>query len=117
MKRFVWLLLIAFCTALAQVQPADVPATKQAKCGCCEDQPGACGMPDCIVQPAASQPVAVQTPAGQQAEAGKLTRAKREKFYVQFLPRPASQPAAWVSVVTEPVARAPLFKVHCSFLI
>ena len=74
-------------------------------------------MPDCIAQPAAHQPVAVQAAAGQQSEAARLTPAKREPFFVQFLPRPALMPAARVSVPPAPVASAPLFKAHCSFLI
>ena len=56
MKRIVWFLLIAFCTALAQVQPADMPVTKAVKCDCCEDQAaGTChessgrSMNDCAV--------------------------------------------------------------------
>ena len=47
MKRLVWLLIAVFCTALAQVQPVDMPVTKHAVCGCCGDT-GACGMPDCV---------------------------------------------------------------------
>lgn len=117
MKRFVWLLLIAFCTALAQVQPVDAPVKQQEDCGCCEKEANACGMPDCVAQPAATQTVAVSATSSQQAEAPRLTRAKREHFYVQFLPRPALQPAAKVSVPTTPPASAPLFKAHCSFLI
>ena len=117
MKRFVWLLLFAFCTALAQVQPVDVPGAKVAKCDCCEDQAGACGMPDCVAQPAAGQPVASPAAAGQQSEVPRLTRAKREHFYVQFLPRPALKPAALMSVATASAASVPLFKAHCSFLI
>jgi hypothetical protein len=117
MKRFVWLLLIAFCTALAQVQPVDVAATKQEECGCCEKEANACGMPDCVPQPTASQPAGVQVASSQQSEAGRLMRAKREHFYVQFLPRPALTPAAKVSVSTVPAVSAPLFKVHCSFLL
>ncbi len=117
MKRFVWLLVLAFCTALAQVQPVDVPGAKVAKCDCCENRPNACGMPDCVAQPVAGQAATVQASAGQQVEAGRLTRAKREYFYVQFLPRPALTPAAGVSAPAAPLASAPLFKAHCSFLI
>ncbi len=117
MKRFVWLLLLAFGTALAQVQPVDVPEKPQEDCGCCEKDAKACGMPDCVAQPVAGQPAAVQVSSGQQAGAPRLTRARREHFYVQFQPRPALTPAAWVSVATTPIASAPRFKAHCSFLI
>jgi hypothetical protein len=118
MKRFVWLLLIAFCSALAQVQPVDAPvANPQEDCGCCENQANACGMPDCVAQPVAGQPAVGPVAAGQQAEAPRLARAKRDHFFVQFLPRPALTPAAKMSVPTTPPARAPLFKAHCSFLI
>jgi hypothetical protein len=117
MKRFVWLLLIAFCSALAQEQPVAASMANQAKCDCCEDQAGACEMPDCLPQPAASPAVALEATATQQAEAGKLTRAKRERFYVQFLPRPALTPAATMSASAASPASVPLFRAHCSYLI
>lgn len=56
MKRLVWILLIAFCTALAQVQPVDMAVTKSLPCDCCEEKtPAGChesskrNMNDCAV--------------------------------------------------------------------
>lgn len=120
MKRFAWLAIFAFCTALAQVQPVDLPVQKHEVCGCCEE-PGACGMPDCAPLPVTSQPVfVVQTPAGQRAEVRKLSpapRANRESFYAQFESRPALAPAWRASLGEAPAAGVPFFKAHCSFLL
>ncbi|MBI2518608.1 MAG: hypothetical protein HYV95_17170 [Opitutae bacterium] len=123
MKRLVWLFLAVFCTALAQVQPVDLPLPKaNSECCCCEGD-GACGMPECALPPAAAQ---TQTPA--LARAGIVLRqvARRDaarlpqitpKFYsfvterivaATMLPAPAS---------VAPAASPPLFRVHCSFLI
>ena len=120
MKRFVWLALFAFCTALAQVQPVDMPAKKHEACNCCE-KPGACGMPDCAPLPVASQPVvALQSPAGQRAEARRLTpapSAKRGNFHAMFESRPAVAPACRAPRVAAVSVGEPLFRVHCSYLI
>ncbi|MES1168125.1 MAG: hypothetical protein ABUL61_03035, partial [Oleiharenicola lentus] len=59
MKRFVWFLLAAFCTALAQVQPVAAPVTKHAVCDCCENGTNPCGMPDCALPPASAPTVSV----------------------------------------------------------
>ncbi len=119
MKRLVWLILFAFGTALAQVQPVDMPVKPQAACGCCE-APGACGMPDCAPAPVAAQPIMAQAGAGQRTEARRVTPAvlqKREHFYVQFMPRASRVPAFRASSRAAAPAGEPLFKVHCSFLI
>jgi len=120
MKRFVWLVLFAFCTALAQVQPVELPAKKHEVCGCCE-KPGACGMPDCAPLPVASQPVFMaMTPAGQHAKARRLapaTCAKRENFHARFDSRLAVTPAILAPLVTVLPASVPLFRIHCSYLI
>lgn len=117
MKRFVWLVLFAFCTALAQVQPVDLSVKKHEVCGCCE-KPGACGLPDCAPLPVAGQPAFVaETPAGQQAEGRRLTPAKRENFQVEFESRLAMAPADHAPRVTVAAASEPLFRVHCSYLI
>jgi hypothetical protein len=120
MKRFVWLVLIAFCTALAQVRPADVSVKSQEVCGCCEE-PGACGMPDCAPLPVASQPsFVVQAPAGQRAEARRLTPAPRLRhgsFHAKYDSRPALLPALHAPRVAVAPAGEPLFRVHCSYLI
>ena len=122
MKRFVWLILAAFCTAIAQVQPVEPLQTKQASCGCC-DEAGACGMRDCA--PAPANP---STGAGVVLAAGASTlRAKAEsvmpksrsfhdRFYAQFSPRQAV-PAEIAPQVVAPTASVPALKAHCSFLI
>lgn len=120
MKRFAWLVLIAFCTALAQVRPADLPAMLQEACGCCEE-PGACGMSDCAPLPVASQPSLIgQTPAGQRAEARRLTpvpRSRPENFHAKYDCRPALVPVLHAPRVAMAPAGEPLFRVHCSYLI
>ena len=121
MKRFVWLLLLAFGTALAQVQPVDLPVTKHEVCGCCE-KPGACGMPDCAPPPVSARPVAqLQSPAEVTRIAVRRAAAAptvvREKFYVQFLPRVSSVPARPVSLAVAPAASVPRFREHCSLLL
>src|SRR6478736_5638571 len=118
MKRFVWLLLVAFCTALAQVQPVAAPETKRAVCGCCEGEAGACGMPDCALPPASAPtafvvaaPVTVQN----DEEADSVlpnSRSLRNHFYAQFAPRQAV-PAEIAPRVVAPVASVPAFQAHC----
>jgi len=121
MKRLVWLLLLAFGTALAQVQPVDLPVTKHEVCGCCE-KPGSCGMPDCAPSPMPARPVyQLQNPAQVVRvvvkRAAQAPAAVREKFYVQFLPRVSSVPALPVRLAVVPIASVPLFQEHCSWLI
>ena len=121
MKRFVWLLLAAFCTAIAQVQPVEPLQAKQASCDCCEGEPGACGMPDCALPPASPSPVLVlaSEATALRAEAESVmpkSRSFRDHFYAQFSPRPA-RPAAIAPQVVAPTASVPAFKAHCSFLI
>ena len=121
MKRLVWLLLLAFGTALAQVQPVDLPVTKHEICGCCE-KPGSCGMPDCAPPPVSAQPVAqLQSPALVTRVAVKRAASApvvaREKFYVQFLPRVSSVPALPVRLAAAPTASVPRFREHCSLLL
>lgn len=120
MKRLVWLVLLAFGTALAQVQPVDLSVTQDKGCCCCEDQAGACGMPDCLPQPVTSQTVVLPAVAGQRSETRRLSpapRQKRECFYIQFVPR-TSLASAWSTPVwAESAAVVPLFKAHCSYLI
>lgn len=120
MKRLVWLLLFAFGTALAQVSPVDVRLVPAKKCGCCE-QPGACGMPDCGLPPAAQPTLSLANPVQVVRVAVKRAAPApavvRAKFYVQFLPRVSSVPAVPVRLAAAPAAGVPLFKEHCSFLI
>lgn len=120
MKRLIWFLLAAFCTALAQVQPVDLPVTKHEVCGCCEGT-GSCGMPDCVPQPATNQPVpVVMAPLVQRAAVRRQSPGSRQKpecFYAQFVSRPALTPAFRVPSVAAASVRVPFFKAHCSFLI
>jgi hypothetical protein len=121
MKRLVWLLLLAFGTVLAQVQPVDAPVAKVKACSCCE-VPGACGMPDCAPLPMVAQPVFdLQAPtrlAGLSvAKAAPAPRGLPEKFYAQFLPRTVVTPAWRVTSAVAPPASVPLFQEHCSLLI
>lgn len=118
MKRLVWLLLAVFSTAIAQVQPADVPQAPAEKCCCCEKQK-ACDMPDCIpvstgVQRALPQQTTVEI-IGKRAAAVK--QSVPEKFYFQFVPCVRVTPVLPVSAIVAPAASVPLFAAHCSFLI
>jgi hypothetical protein len=123
MKRFVWILLAAFCTAIAQVQPVEPLPLKQASCGCCEDGAGACGMRDCVPPPACPSACAglvlASARATLRAEVESVmpkSRSFRDRFYAQFSPRQAV-PAEIAPRVVAPTASVPVFKAHCSFLI
>lgn len=121
MKRLVWLLLFAFGTVIAQVSPVELPVTKHEVCGCCE-QPGACGMPDCVPPPMSAQPVVnLVSPARTIRVAAKAATPApavvREKFYVQFLPRVTVAPVLPATTDAAPAASVPLFREHCSLLI
>lgn len=121
MKRLVWLLLLAFGTALAQVSPVDVRLVPEEKCGCCE-QPGDCGMAGCGLPPAAAQPVCQLSSPAQVARfaakrAAPAPRSVREVFYVQFLPRVSVAPAVPARLAVALPASVPLFQEHCSWLI
>jgi hypothetical protein len=121
MKRLVWLLILVFGTATAQVQPVDVRLAPEEKCCCCVDGANACDMPeDCApatttcAQPALQLQSPVQAVAKRALPAPQLSR---EKFYEQFLPRASVAPALPVTAAAAPAASVPLFKEHCSFLI
>ncbi len=121
MKRLVWLLLLAFGTALAQVSPVDVRLVPEEKCGCCE-QPGDCGMAECGLPPIAAQPVCqVANPfvVARTAvrRAAPAPRQGREAFYVQFLPRVSGVPVSPARLTEAPAASVPLFREHCSLLL
>jgi hypothetical protein len=121
MKRLAWLLLAVFCTALAQVQPVDLPVTKVKSC-CHSDAPCGCGMPGCGLPPAqapvvftAAQPVQV---AGISLRREAQPRqAIAAKFYACFLEPVTASVAPAPSALRLSAARMPLFKAHCSFLI
>lgn len=121
MKRFVWIVLLAFCSALAQVQPVQPVTQVQEKCGCCEDGANACGMPDCATVPGAptAPTVATSPSVALRAEADSVlpkSRSLRDHFYAQFVPSPAV-PAELAPLTAAPIASVPVFKAHCSFLI
>jgi hypothetical protein len=122
MKRLVWLFLAAFCLAVAQVQPVDVPAKQHAKCGCCEGEDDSCGMKDCAPPPPASTQarLVLETPAlTVRAESRKDSVARRvrhETFYVQFVPR-SNRPADLAPQGVAPAASVPVYQAHCSYLI
>ena len=121
MKRFVWLLIIAFCTAIAQVQPVAPLQVEQEACDCCEGA-GGCGMPDCpppaAPSPAAGLVLANEAAALRAAAESVLPKSRsfRNHFYAQFSPRLAV-PAEIAPRVVAPTASVPAFQVHCSFLI
>jgi hypothetical protein len=122
MKRLVWLLILAFGTAISQVQAVDVRLIPGEKCCCCVDGANACGMPECATMPAtgcAQATVQLQTPVQAAAKrAVPAAQAVREKFYARFLPRVSVVPALPVTdTVAAPAASAPLFREHCSFLL
>ncbi len=122
MKRFVWLFLAVFCTALAQVPRVELPVTPQKTCCCC-DEPGACGMPKCALPPATmpavysiESPVTVARPTAS-PEATRVHLAIRE-FLAAFLSEPtARQFSPALLVKSPPPSQVPLFKAHCAFLI
>jgi len=121
MKRFVWLLVLAFCTAVVQVQPVQPLQAKQAGCDCCDKDANACGMPDCAPPPATAPAPAVLANeiSTLRAEAESVlpkSRSFRDHFYAGFSPRPAV-PAEIAPQVAAPPASVPAFQVHCSFLI
>lgn len=118
MKRWVWLLLAAFCTALAQVQPVRVEAMPAA-CDCCETA-DACGMPDCAMPPAQAQPSAVQLATVQQAQPIAMRRVSsfRADFVLPLAPRLVDVTSGDLAprFAVAP-AVLPLFAAHCSRLI
>lgn len=121
MRRLVWLLLAAFCTAIAQVQPADVPPAKENRCGCCADEADACGMPDCGLPPiVATSGLVLQSPASTSRATAKRTFPAPStgliNFQVQFFPRVLPAEKLGRRVAT-PSASVPLFQAHCSYLI
>lgn len=121
MKRLVWLFLAAFCLAVAQVQPVDVPGKQPARCGCCEEGDDACGMKDCAPPPATAQVrLVLETPAlTVRAESRKRSvapRARYENFYVQSVPR-SNRPADLAPRMVALAASVPVYQAYCSFLI
>jgi hypothetical protein len=122
MKRLVWLALLAFGTALAQVTPVEPlrPQAAHGDCSChCE---GSCGMPDCIPMQAPAQPVFdLESPVPVVRAVAKVATpvapVEREKFYMRFLPQVSAAPVLPVALALAPPASVPLFREHCSLLI
>jgi hypothetical protein len=121
MKRLIWLLLAAFCTALAQVQPVELPAPASTRCPCCA-KPGDCGLPDCgvpagatVVRLVAEQPArTTQTAIGR-----KAVRPLRLEVVSQIrinASATATYRRSQVELTASP-APIPLYEAHCSFLI
>jgi hypothetical protein len=121
MKRFVWLILAVFCTALAQVQPVDVPAIKAKVCSCCQI-PGGCETPRCCPPPAhvpaifnSAQPVRTASLAVRRER--EPVRRAGKKFYAPLVEPVIASVAIPASALAVSAASVPLFKAHCSFLI
>ena len=121
MKHLVWLLLAVFSTALAQVQPVDLPVAKPAAC-CCGDEDCGCGMPKCGLPPAHC-PVTytAERPAGELRQQARRVTARlphpAPRFYLSFV-----EPAVITTALRAPfqvasAASVPLFQAHCCFLI
>lgn len=119
MKRLAWLLLAVFCTALAQVQPVELPAAKANSCPCC-DVACPCGMPDCGLPPAQVSAAFLSVESAPVARPARRLEARRrpvEKFYACFV-EPVAAPAGLAAPgLTAPAAGVPFFKAHCSFLL
>ena len=121
MKRLVWLFLALFCTALAQVQPVDLPVTKHEVCDCCE-QPGACGMPDCGLPPAHC-PVnfTAERRSGEVRQQARRVTARlphaAPNFYLSLVEPAVVTTALRAPGQAAPAASVPLFQAHCSFLL
>jgi len=121
MKRVVWLLLAVFCSALAQVQPAERPNVVLKDCSCCQ-HPEPCSMPGCCPPPAAGSRTivslaraAASVPAARRAP--RLASRAEAKFYARFVRAVLAPNAFPASVFATTPASVPLFKAHCSFLI
>jgi hypothetical protein len=116
MKRLVWLLIIVFGTALAQVSPVDLGSQNQKPCSCCE-APGACGMADCALPPSSAGPTLVaEQPAPIASTSVRQQAARFHHLASIFLFQGNATPCERISptkLVT--FAQAPLFKVYCSF--
>jgi len=119
-KRLVWLLLFAFSTVLAQVQPVDLPVTKTSAC-CCGADCG-CGMPECGLPPSPA-PVAftAERPTCELRKPARRVTARLPhavpNYYLSLVESAAFSPARRAPLRVAPAASVPLFQAHCSFLI
>lgn len=120
MKRMVWLVLAAFCTAFVRVQPVEPAQHCHCACCCHCKVPGACGIP-CAGAPApapvlcaAQERASVEAPAVRGAQPSEMASAR---FYAPFVEPAAVRLLFPASARAAPAARVPLFKAQCSFLI
>jgi len=123
MRRVAWLLLAFVGAAFVRVQPVELLDGCHCVCGanCHCKVPGTCGMP-CCGAPASANP----TLATEQASVAGLVRSRpaaralrlraAQAFVFQSdSAQAASGPAGRARAVL--TARAPLYRLHCSFLI
>jgi hypothetical protein len=120
MKKIVWLILAACVLAFGQVQPVASTAAKSDACGCC-DCDGTCGMPDCLPAPVARVPVfAKSAPRTELTEIKRRQLPSKLELVETFCGRsqvPVSTALAFAPSRPLPVVNAPVFLLHCSFLI
>lgn len=116
MKRLAWVLLAAWCTAFAQVQPAVVSPERTpdcccgAACACDKECPTAATLP--VTRSAADRPsstVQVRQASAVARQATAVRPAVPSLFAVSPAPTGATRPAR--------VDAVPLFRRHCAFLI
>ena len=122
MKKLVWVLIVACCTAFAPVQPVErLAAPKACCCNHCKCK-GGCGGPGAAC-PIAAAPVVFASdqavsPASLAPSRRSLpARQSRARFFISFVERRAAMAGLTASARAAPAASAPLFKAHCSFLI
>jgi hypothetical protein len=120
MKRFAWLLLAVFCTALAHVQPVEPLRAKRPSCSCCGCG-GRCGMPECAASAASGQPFLAgeNLMVASRPAAARKVRSDRQTVVFYFKGTIASD-QTFPSLAfrsSKRSASVPLFKEHCSFLI
>ena len=122
MKRLVWILIAAFCTASLPVQPVERLAPPRSccckHCGCkggCPESGTACPMAPAPALFAADR--AVGAPSLAPAPRSPQARAARVKFFALFVGTRAATAGLEASARAAPAAAVPLFKAHCSFVI
>jgi hypothetical protein len=119
MKQLVWLLLAACVLAFGQVQPVASTAAGNECCDCC-DCNGTCGMPDCLPAPAARVPVVAQSAPRTELTETRRRQAPRPELCGAQCGRTQAPVSAALALAPSrplPVVNAPVFLLHCSFLI
>lgn len=119
MKQLVWLLLAACVLAFGQVQPVVSTAARNECCDCC-DCNGTCGMPECLPAPTARVPVVAQSAPRTELTETRRRQAPKQEMTQALCGRsliPVSPALALASSRPLPVVNAPVFLLHCSFLI